>query len=46
MNDPQAWTLFFSDGSTWEFRAESTEARQVWVDAICTRLRDSDLNKK
>jgi len=42
MNDPQAWTLFFSDGSTCEFRAESPSARQAWVDAICKRLRSND----
>lgn len=42
MNDPQAWTLFFSDGSTCEFRAEGPTARQAWVDAICKRLRAND----
>lgn len=44
MNDPLSWTLFVENGTTYEFRADSQANRQAWVEAICSRLRENDIN--
>ena len=42
INEPSAWTLFLSDGRTFELRADSAASRQKWIDAICERLQANE----
>ena len=39
MEEPLSWSLMMRDGTSYEFKAESKEARNTWVKGVQERMR-------